>query len=99
MRIRNKLAAAGLGAAIAFGALIVPAQAAPSAHDIAPRAAVQVSTNGDVAAAAKWRYTGSRYWYAIQCHSDAVNLTYTTGWPTQCRGPHTDGYYYLWAYH
>ncbi|WP_369780613.1 hypothetical protein [Streptomyces sp. R33] len=62
--------------------------------------AVQASTVGDAATAApRWQYTGARYYWAIECNWDANELTYATGWPTQCRGPHTDGYYYLWAYH
>jgi hypothetical protein len=102
MGIRKKLAAIGVGAALAVGAMAVPAQAAPSESSggVAPHVAVQASTAVDAATAApRWQYTGARYYWAIECNWDANELTYATGWPTQCRGPHTDGYYYLWAYH
>ncbi|MFF4582700.1 hypothetical protein [Streptomyces sp. NPDC001389] len=61
--------------------------------------AVQATTADAAGAAPRWRYTGARYYWEIECHSYATRMTYTTGWRTQCRGPHTDGYYYLWAYH
>jgi hypothetical protein len=96
MRIRKNLIAVGLGALMIVGAMAVPAQATQSG-DV--RVGTQASTNGESAAAAKWQYTGQRYFFAIECHQAAAELTYITGWPGQCRGPHTDGYYYLWAYH
>ena len=96
MRIRKNLTAAGLGALMLVGAMAFPAQATQSG-DV--RVGAQASANGESAAAATWIYTGQRYFFSVECHSAAVSLTYATGWATQCRGPHTDGYYYLWAYH
>ncbi|MFI6585936.1 hypothetical protein [Embleya sp. NPDC050493] len=103
MGIRKRIAAVGMGAAIVVGALSVPAQATASTNDAGPAVAVRAGAAGGVSAdevaAVQWRYTGNRYFFSVECHSAAVQLTYATGWATQCRGPHTDGYYYLWAYH
>lgn len=59
---------------------------------------VPTATAQSSSAAASWHYTGETWGTRGLCEDRGRWYTANYMWPYQCRGPHTDGLFYLYVY-
>jgi hypothetical protein len=92
MRFRKVLVAAAVGAALTVGSLTTTATAQSSS------AASTTATAQSSSASAEWHYTGESFGSRRLCEARGKVYQADWNWPYQCRGPHTDGLFYLYVY-